>query len=151
MFNQHSAGAIAVEQSLYEGFMAELGLTSDEVGRIALAPTTLAYTSYLQKVAALGDYYEALGALLPCYWIYNEVGKALVGGGSPEPRYERWISTYADPEFGELVKAVLELTDHTCQDLDPGRREKTLQAFVTTSRYEWMFWNMGWTLEKWPI
>lgn len=151
MFNEHSAGAIAVEQSLHEGFMEELGLEREEVARTPLAPTTLAYTSYLQRVAALGDYYEALGAVLPCYWIYNEVGKALVGAGSPEPRYERWISTYAGPEFGELVEAVLDLTDRTCRDLDPARRERTLEAFAITSRYEWMFWDMGWTLEEWPV
>jgi thiaminase/transcriptional activator TenA len=23
--------------------------------------------------------------------------------------------------------------------------------FVTTSRYEWMFWDMGWRQETWPV
>jgi thiaminase (transcriptional activator TenA) len=23
--------------------------------------------------------------------------------------------------------------------------------FVTTSRYEWMFWDMGWRREAWPV
>ena len=23
--------------------------------------------------------------------------------------------------------------------------------FLVTSRYEWMFWNMGYRLERWPV
>nr|MBA3610951.1 thiaminase II [Rubrobacter sp.] len=101
--------------------------------------------------AALGDYPEILGAVLPCYWIYAEVGKALLEQGSPNPMYQTWIDTYGGEEFGAVVEAVLDLTDRACEDLSPVQRAAVTEAFVTTSRYEWMFWNMGWTLEKWPV
>ena len=39
----------------------------------------------LLAVAHGGSFAEALGALLPCYWIYWEVGKELIGRGSPDP------------------------------------------------------------------
>jgi len=26
-----------------------------------------------------------------------------------------------------------------------------IRHFTTTSRYEWMFWNMGQTREGWPV
>ena len=151
MFNEHSAGAITVERSLHEGFLKDLGVTQEETDRTAPTPTTLAYTSYLLKTASLSDYPEVLGAVLPCYWIYWEVGKALLEHGSPNPMYQKWIDTYGGEEFGTLVEAILGLTDRVCEDLNPSQRARVKEAFVTTSRYEWMFWNAAWKLEGWPV
>jgi thiaminase/transcriptional activator TenA len=151
MFNEHSAGAITVERSLHEGFLKDLGVTQEETDRTAPTPTTLAYTSYLLKTASLSDYPEVLGAVLPCYWIYWEVGKALLEHGSPDPMYQKWIDTYGGEEFGTLVEAILDLTDSVCTDLNPSQRARVKEAFVTTSRYEWMFWEAAWKLEGWPV
>ena len=151
MFNEHSAGAIMVERSLHESFLETLEVTQEEANRTAPTPTTLAYTSYLLRTASLGDYPEVLGAVLPCYWIYWEVGKALLGHGSPNALYNRWIDTYGGEEFGTLVGAVLDLTDRVCEDLNSSQKARVRDAFVITSRYEWMFWNAAWTLEGWPV
>ena len=151
MFNEHSAGAILVERSLHDNFLKDLGIPGEELDRTLMAPTTLAYTSYLLRTASLGDYPEVLGAILPCYWIYAEVGKALLEKGSPNAMYQKWIETYGGEDFNALVEAVLDVTDQACKDLNPAQRAAVTDAFVTTSRYEWMFWNMGWTLESWPV
>jgi thiaminase (transcriptional activator TenA) len=151
MFAEHAAGAITVERSLHDGFLKDFGLPQDAVDRTPAAPTTLAYTSYLLRVASLGDYHEVLAAVLPCYWIYERVGKSLLGNGSPEPRYQRWIDTYGGEGFGARVEAVLDLTDTACGDLDPGSKARATEAFVTTARYEWMFWDAAWRLEEWPV
>ncbi len=151
MFNEHSSGAVAVEQDLHEGFLSELGVSADDASRARPAPTTLAYTSYLLRTAALGSYPEALCAALPCYWIYREVGTRLAGSSSPVPRYDRWIQTYAGEEFGELVEAVLNLTDSLGERLSEEERFRAANSFETAARYEWIFWNVGWTLEDWPV
>ena len=151
MFNEHSAGAILVERSLHDSFLKDLGITGDDLDRTPMAPTTLAYTSYQLRTASLGSYPEVLGAVLPCYWIYAEVGKTLLESGSPNPMYQKWIETYGGEDFNALVEAVLGVTDRAGEDLSPSQRKKVTEAFVTTSRYEWMFWNMGWTLEEWPV
>jgi thiaminase (transcriptional activator TenA) len=151
MFNEHSAGAITVERSLHEGFLKDLGVAREEAEATEVSPTTLAYTSFLLRTATLGDYPEVLGAVLPCYWIYWEVGKALLEKGSPHPRYQKWIDTYGGEEFGALVEAVLDLTDEVCEDLNSSQKARVREAFVTTSRYEWMFWDAAWKLEGWPV
>ncbi len=151
MFNEHSAGAITVERSLHEGFLKDLGVAREEAEATKASPTTLAYTSFLLRTATLGDYPEVLGAVLPCYWIYWEVGKALLERGSPNVLYRRWIDTYGGEEFGTLVEAVLDLTDRVCEDLNSSQKARVRDAFVITSRYEWMFWNAAWTLEEWPV
>jgi thiaminase/transcriptional activator TenA len=151
MFNEHSAGATTVERSLHQGFLKDLGVTQEEVDQTAPTPTTLAYTSYLLKTVSLSDYPEVLGAVLPCYWIYWEVGKALLERGSPNPRYQKWIDTYGGEEFGALVEAVLDLTDKACEDLNSSQTARVKEAFGITSRYEWMFWDAAWRLEGWPV
>jgi thiaminase/transcriptional activator TenA len=151
MFCEHAAGALRVERALHESFFKEFGLAPAEVAATPLAPTNLAYTSYLLAVAYGAPYHEALAALLPCYWVYWEVGKTLERAGSPEPLYARWIATYASSEFGDVVRAVLAATDAVAGRLDPGGRQAMLRHVLTTTRYEWMFWDMGWRQEAWPV
>ncbi len=151
MFNEHAAGALKVERALHESFFKEWGVTPADVAATPLAPTNLAYTSYLLATAYGGAFHEGLAALLPCYWIYWEVGKALERAGSPDPLYARWIGTYASGEFGGLVQAVLDAANQTAARLTPVQREAMRRHFVTTSRYEWMFWDMGYRREAWPV
>jgi len=151
MFNEHAAGAIAVERSLHEGFFADFGLGEDDVAGTPMAPTNLAYTSYLIATAYGGSFGDLLGAVLPCYWIYWEVGKALIEKGSPDPVYGRWIEAYSSQEFAEVVTPVLALTDRLGPALSQPQRASAARHFATTSRYEWMFWEMGYRRERWPI
>ena len=151
MFNQHAAGAREVEKTLHESFFNDCGRTPQDVAATPLAPTNAAYTSYLLAVAYGRPFHEAVAALLPCYWIYWEVGKTLERAGSRDPLYARWIGTYASEEFGAVVRAVLACTDTLATRLGEEERHAMRRHFVTTSRYEWMFWDMGWRREAWPV
>jgi thiaminase/transcriptional activator TenA len=151
MLNEHAAGALTVERTLHESFFADWGLSPEAVAATPLAPTNLAYTTYLLAVAYGRPFHEAIAALLPCYWIYWEVGKTLERAGSRDPLYARWIGTYASEEFGAVVRAVLACTDTLAAGLGADDRAAVHRHFVTTSRYEWMFWDMGWRRETWPV
>jgi thiaminase/transcriptional activator TenA len=151
MFSEHAAGAIAVERSLHEGFFVDFGLSQEEIAATPLAPTNLAYTSYLLATAYGGSFAEALGAVLPCYWIYREVGKALIERGSSNPLYQRWIDTYGGEEFAAIVREILALTDRLGPTLGNADRDAMTRHFIATSRYEWMFWEMGYRQERWPV
>jgi thiaminase/transcriptional activator TenA len=151
MFNEHAATALRVERALHEGFFREFGLTPDGVAATPLAPTNQAYTSYLLAVAYGAPFHENVAALLPCYWIYWEVGKALERAGSPDPLYARWIATYASEDFGAVVRAVLGAVDAVAARLGAAERGAMRRHAVTTARYEWMFWDMGHRQERWPV
>lgn len=151
MFAQHAAGAIDVERELHESFFRDLDVSADELAATPPAPTNLAYTSYLLATAYGGSFPEALGAVLPCYWIYWEVGKALLERGSPDPLYQRWIDTYGGEEFADVVRAVLAVTDRLGPALSDADRERMARHFRRTTVYEWMFWEAGYVRESWPI
>jgi thiaminase/transcriptional activator TenA len=151
MFNEHAAGALRVERALHEGFFKDFGLSPAEVAATPMAPTNLAYTSYLLAVAYGAPFHEAVAALLPCYWIYWEVGKALERAGSPEPLYARWIQTYASEEFGGVVRGVLDAVNAFGPRLTAADRQAMHRHALVTSRLEWMFWDMGACREAWPV
>jgi thiaminase (transcriptional activator TenA) len=151
MFARHAAGIVAVEMGLHETLLGDLGIDPASVDAAQEAPTTLAYNSYLMTGTQGGSFAEGVGTVLPCYWIYGEVGKHLVGQGSPDPRYQRWIDTYSGDEFDAEVRDVIAVTDKLGPELSAAERERVRRHFRATSRYEWMFWDMGYRRETWPV
>jgi len=150
-FARHAAGIVNVERQLHDTLLASLGIDPASVATAQAAPTTLAYTSYLLAATQGGSYAEGVGAVLPCYWIYWEVGKELQRRGSPDPRYQQWIDTYSGEEFAGEVREVLAIADELGPGLAPAERELVGRHFRATSRYEWMFWDMGYRQERWPV
>src|SRR5215469_6188105 len=141
MFARHAADAIAVEKTLHGSLLTDLGIDPVSAEQAEPAPVNLAYTSYLLATVGNGSYAEGVGAVLPCYWIYWEVGKELLRRGSPDPRFQRWIGTYAAEEFGDVVRAVLSEADKAGEVLLPAERAKVARHYRMTSRYEWLFWD----------
>ncbi len=151
MFARHFIGVVAVEQQLHDELLGELGIDPATVDAAEMAPTNLAFTSYLVATARGGSYAEAVAAVLPAYWIYWKVGKELRRRGSPDPRFQRWIDTYSGADYGDYVQEVLDLTNRLGAGLSEAERARLHRNFRTSSRYEWMFWDMGYRMEGWPI
>lgn len=140
------------EMDLHRAYAREFGITPDELEREPMAPITRAYTDFLLRVAATGDFAELAAGLLPCMWGFAEVGQALQARGLPaEPRYAKWIEMYADPAFGELADWCRGLVDRLAADAGEAGRRRMAEAFLTSSRYEWLFWEMAWRRETWPV
>ncbi|NCO36387.1 MAG: thiaminase II [Armatimonadetes bacterium CG2_30_59_28] len=151
MFSDHAKTAIVVERELHASFFRQWNLTDEAVYATPMAPTNLLYTSYLLRVAYERPFHEALGAFLPCYWIYLEVGKALQKQGSPRDIYQQWADTYASQEFEAVVRQVLSVADDVAETLTDAQRSRMRDRFVMTSRFEYMFWDMGYRKETWPL
>ena len=90
--------------------------------------------------------------MLPCYWIYQRVGAALVERRDRPTRATRRGSTpTAATSSRTTVDEVLELADRVGPDLPAAEAWRTREHFCTTARYEWMFWDAAWREETWPI
>lgn len=151
LFAKHAAETVEVELALHETLLPQLGLDPAALGDITTSPTTTAYTSYLLAAAHGGTFAEGVAAVLPCYWIYHRVGETLVAHGSPDPRYQFWIDTYASEAFAATVMQVLALADRVGAALGAAEQARAYRHFVTTARYEWMFWDAAWRRETWPV
>ncbi|MEV4559504.1 thiaminase II [Kitasatospora sp. NPDC049285] len=150
-FAADAVGAIAAEQEMHAEFLSAFGEDAELAAAEPVLPTTLAYTSYLLATVYGGSFAEALGAVLPCYWIYARVGEELLARSSPDPLYAKWIAAYGEESFQSVVRRVLELTDRIGEELSPVERRRVIEHFGTTARYEWMFWDAAWRGETWPV
>ncbi|MEQ9092999.1 MAG: TenA family protein [Miltoncostaeaceae bacterium] len=86
MFCAHAGEAVEAERALQDGLLTELGVGAQELAAARPTPTTRAYGDFLIRACSAGERHEALGAIVPCYWIYAEVGRHLVAAGSPDGR-----------------------------------------------------------------
>jgi thiaminase/transcriptional activator TenA len=151
MFARHAAEVFDVELALHSTLLPELGLDPSQLSAMPPTPTTQAYTSYLLATTYGGSFADGLAAVLPCYWIYAEVGAALLARGSSDPRYQRWIDSYGGDEFAATVRQVLELADRTGPTLTAAEETAARAHFATTARYEWMFFDAAYRREQWPV
>ena len=140
------------EMAMHRSYAAEFGISEEELEREEMSPTCRAYTDFLVRTAATGSFPEVVGALLPCMWGFSEVGRQLATGGRPaDPRYAAWIEMYASAEFAELAAWCRDLLDRIADGLPESELRLVEEAFVTSSRYEYLFWEMAWNQEEWPV
>ena len=116
-----------------------------------LSPACHHYVSYL-VATAYGEPYEVLlGALLPCFWIYAEVGRDIHARAAAANPYRAWIDTYAGEEFHAAVRAMIAATDEAADGVSPSLRERMQAAYTRATQLEWMFWDSAFRLESWPV
>jgi len=149
-FAQSALGAVAVEKALHERYLQALGIDAAGLAEAEPAPDCLAYTSFLFAAAYHEPWEVLVAALLPCFWIYWDVGCAIARKAAPENPYRAWIDTYADERFGEAVRAVIATSDRAAAGATDATRAKMLAAFVRACQYEWLFWDGAYQRRLWP-
>lgn len=139
---------IAVEKILHQEFAEEL--KTFEVPE--KSPTCQLYTGFLAEVFEYDFIEVSLAAVLPCFWIYKEVGDYLLSIAESEANpYQKWIATYGSEDFANSVKRAIEITEHYAQKTTPEVRTQMANTFLKTAQMEWMFWDSAYKQEKWPV
>jgi thiaminase/transcriptional activator TenA len=149
-FAQNALGAIAVEQALHGRYLRDFGVDPTGIADAEPSPDCLAYTSYLIATAYHDPWEVLVAALLPCFWLYWDVGCAIARTAAPHNPYQAWIDTYADPRFGEAVRAVIAITDRAGAATTAATRAKMFAAFIRACQYEWLFWDGAYQRRSWP-
>ena len=141
------------EMDLHRGFAAKFGITDGEMEATRPAPACRAYTNCLLEAAYSGTFGEIAAAMLPCQWDYALIGRELAARGKPKnaPLYAEWIEMYASEEFGKLAAWLREILDRAAADAGPAERERMRAHFMAGTRYEYLFWDMSWRMEGWPV
>jgi thiaminase/transcriptional activator TenA len=150
-FANSAAGAIVVERALHGSFFRQYGITPEVFAATPLSPACDHYVSYLLATAYAEPYEVLLGALLPCFWIYAEVGRDIHGRAAPDNPYRAWIDTYAGEDFQAAVRSTIAATDEAASGASSRLRERMHAAFTRATRLEWIFWDSAYRLENWPV
>jgi len=147
LFADSALEGIAVEQALHGQYLPRFGAESN---RAEPSPDCLGYTSFLLATAYHEPWEVLVAALLPCFWIYWDVGNAIARQAAPDNRYRAWIDTYADEGFGKTVRAVIAAVDRAAEAASDAVRARMMAAFIRSTRYEWLFWDGAYQLRGWP-
>ncbi len=145
--------SITVEIEMLEELSRRLGMASGDLRKTLPAPTNVAYTRHLLHVAYSGSVGEIMASMLPCMWSYQEIGEWMRGspGLDSSPLYREWADTYVSQEYIDLVRWYRDLTDRSASAGGSRERELMLRHFVLSSRYEYLFWEMAYKKEEWPV
>lgn len=151
-FAQLTNTTLQTEMSLHREYAAEFGIPHEALEHEHKAPATQAYTNFLMRIATTGEFAELVAALLPCMWGFSEIGQRLARNPRPaDPHYAKWIDMYASTAFAELAQWCRDLLDRLASELPESSLRRLQEIFLTSSRYEWLFWEMVWKMEEWPI
>ncbi len=144
---------LTVEMELHRQYAERFGVTREQLEQTQPSPTTVAYTKYMLDAAMQGSLAEVVAALLPCMWSYREIGIAFAKfpGALDHPLFREWILMYSSEEFGALTNWSIGLMDRLAEGLPERELARLEEHFVKASKLEYMFWDMAYRQEEWPI
>ncbi|MCJ7843529.1 thiaminase II [Lederbergia sp. NSJ-179] len=99
------------ELTVHEEHAKILNITDEEMKSFRPAPTAYAYTSHLYRAAFSGSFAQTIAAMLPCYWLYADIGKTYEKATPKEPIYHKWIQTYASEWFQTSTQEQIDLVN----------------------------------------
>lgn len=145
-FWAHSAhGSIVGELELHASWLTpSQGVSADTFAAQPGAATT-AYLDHLRSTAFGGDYAEIVAAVLPCFWLYTDLGRRLHAGEfgeyarDPQHPYASWLATYADPAFEDATLQAIAYATEAAAGADADARERMRRAFEVSSAHELAF------------
>jgi hydroxymethylpyrimidine/phosphomethylpyrimidine kinase len=111
-----------------------------------LGPVTKSYVDHLLAASVSGSYGVLVAAVLPCFWLYAEVGETLHGqflaAGAPDAHpYAVWLRTYADEEFAAATRQAVAYADAAGRAASESERQAMAVAFRQSARYEVDFFD----------
>ena len=147
-FFDFGKNALVVESALHEAYFEQFGLQAHQ--EITIEPICHHYIHFLKSTVAFDPIEVATAAILPCFWIYKEVGDHILETqNSSNNPYKNWIDTYSGDEFAEGVKLAIAYTDYMAENSTEEKRKLMLAAFKTASKLEFMFWDAAYKNTKW--
>ena len=138
------------EMDSYKKLLDKLGMKLEDVIKADPSPTNTAYMNFLLTTCSLEPPLEGLISLLPCFWSYAEIAskhKDLLENNRNDI-YVEWAETYTTREYLDLVEELKALINQMSESHD---REKLKKIFIMASKYEYMFWDMAYKMERWPL
>lgn len=143
-FIEFARDGVAVEQAMHQVFLSGRGQAN------GMSPSCRLYTA-VQSAQSEAPVEEEVASILPCFWVYLEVGKRIAAVSASENPYAQWIATYSDPGFEASTARAVAICDELAASASPDVRRRMTEIFVECTKLEWMFWESAYRQETWPV
>ena len=91
----------------------------------------------------------AVTALLPCYWLYDEIADYWKDQTSPVPVYQAFFDSYQTVGFDTSTQQLIGLVNELAANSNETVKQQMMTAFLRSSSYELGFWQMAYTHQTW--
>lgn len=135
-----AAECIVVEAELHRTYLAR-GLA--DTGVTAPSPVTMAYTDFLVARAYADDYVVGAAAVLPCYWLYAEIGLLLAAQNHEHHPYRDWLDTYSGEEFLTGARKAIARVETAMAGAGPQQRVAAARAYLSACVHEREFFDQA--------
>lgn len=140
MFTKFAQDGMEGEKVMHDLLISRFGIDT----KVLPSSVTAGYNAHTELAIRSGRKEIAFAALLPCIWIYNEVGQHILKIADLEGNpYREWIEEYGNEEFTAAVSKVLDLIDEYAAQADDATRDEMTRQFCDGTRFEYEFWDFG--------
>lgn len=145
MFWSTSASqSIEVEKEMQRDWLSQdRSEAANEVANLSITPITSGYTDFLFARAGFDGYVPAVGAALPCPWMYMEIGLWLFRYQRADHPYRAWLEMYSDPEMIAYSTQGIQILEDEMAHASPTDRAGALRAFVEAAQWEYHFFDQA--------
>lgn len=114
-----------------------------------LSLSSIAYTNYLLNISTNQSIELAISAILPCYWIYHEVGQYIIENTrTTSNNFKQWMIIYApgntNSDLVEIIKIFNKLASNSTQEI----QQQMYDEFYKSSVLEWHFWDDAYRMKN---
>ena len=140
MFTEFARSGMEMEAAMHQLLIDRFNIDL----HVEASQATLTYNGHTRACIESGVLEVALASMLPCMWIYNEVGRFIYDHRNLEANpYSEWIETYASEEFTAGVNEVLDMCNDLAAKASPELRAAMTEAFRKSAFFEYAFWDFG--------
>lgn len=140
LFVSFARSGMEGEKAMHDMLIGRFGVDTD----IIASKVTSDYNEHICEGIATGNPCIALAAVLPCMWIYNQVGLHILNHARLEGNpFREWIMEYGQDEFTEGVNQALDLIDAWAPEADEDTLKKMEYYYLKAALYEYAFWDYG--------
>ncbi|AJM77865.1 bifunctional hydroxymethylpyrimidine kinase/phosphomethylpyrimidine kinase [Rathayibacter toxicus] len=104
--------------------------------QLSATAVTQGYLDHLTAVSTRDSYGALVAALVPCFWLYADIGTRLAATGHPGHPYDDWLCSYSDPALLRASKQVRMITDAAAARAGERERATMRDMFLRSMMFE---------------
>ncbi len=136
------------ELGMFEGMAADHGISLDG---LKPSPTCHAYLQYLYATGATRPIEESFTVLYAAEKAYYDSWKTVKDNLTAASKWQPFIDYWSSDDFAAYVTWIAGELDKLAEGLPESRLAAMEEEYLTTGRYEYMFWTMAQTSEAWQV
>lgn len=141
-FNFFSHYILSAELSLHKYYFKHYNIVPTEVA----SPTCAQYYLYLLNATKYRPLEEAIASILPCFWVYKEVGSFFANNTVNNNPYKIWINTYSNADFIINAQKMTDWLEYYINEKNIKIHNNYAKVFHDATHFEWQFWDSAYHL-----